>query len=181
MVRFRSSSRYIPATILCRDFSLTLTTLALYQRSLRRFEACSCKPAPRGHPSSLAQLRAHYKTMRSWRTFLHIFLSPVTLNNTNGIIDSPDPFIPKLPYDKAEVPVKRIDAFRIGDPGRGAVFFDPYKLHAPLPEVITSATTGRRRWKNLLPHSEIRLKYQGSGHNSGTICVLSVSVLNNAP
>ena len=36
-------------------FSLTLTTLALYQRSLRRFEACSCKPAPRGLPSSSVQ------------------------------------------------------------------------------------------------------------------------------
>jgi hypothetical protein len=37
-------------------FSLTLTTLALYQRSLRRFETCSCKPVPRGLPSSFAQL-----------------------------------------------------------------------------------------------------------------------------
>jgi hypothetical protein len=41
----------------CRDFSQTLTTLALYQRSFRWFEACSCKPAPRGLPSSLTQLR----------------------------------------------------------------------------------------------------------------------------
>ncbi|UPA55381.1 hypothetical protein MWH06_01705 [Wolbachia pipientis] len=36
--------------------SLTLTTLALYQSSLWLFEACSCKPAPRGPPSSTAQL-----------------------------------------------------------------------------------------------------------------------------
>ena len=28
-------------------FSITLTTLALYQSSLWLFEACSCKPAPR--------------------------------------------------------------------------------------------------------------------------------------
>ena len=75
---------------LCRDFSLTLTTLTLYQRSLRWFEACSCRPAPRGLPSSLAQLRAHYKTMRSWRTYLHIFLSTVIFKDTNGIIHSPD-------------------------------------------------------------------------------------------
>ena len=100
MVRFRSSSRYIPATVLCRDFSLTLTTLALYQRSLRWFEACSCKPAPRGLPSSLAQLRAHYKTMRSWRTYLHILLSPAIFNNTNGILDFADPFIQKYPMIK---------------------------------------------------------------------------------
>ena len=91
MVRFRSSSRYIPATILCRDFSLMPTTLALYQRSLRWFEASSCKPAPRGLPSSLAQLRAHYKTMRSWRTFLHISLNTTIFKITKGIIDSPDP------------------------------------------------------------------------------------------
>ncbi len=44
--------------ILSHDFSLTLTTLALDQSSLRWFEACSCKPAPRGLPSSSTQL--HY-------------------------------------------------------------------------------------------------------------------------
>ncbi|WP_264686548.1 hypothetical protein [Wolbachia endosymbiont (group B) of Rhopobota naevana] len=38
-------------------FSITLTTLALYQSSLWLFEACSCKPAPRGPPSSTAQLQ----------------------------------------------------------------------------------------------------------------------------
>ena len=43
----------IPST---GTFSLTLTTLALYQRSLRRFETCSYKPVPRGPPSSFAQL-----------------------------------------------------------------------------------------------------------------------------
>jgi hypothetical protein len=37
-------------------FSLTLTTLALYQSSLRWFETCSCKPVPRGLPSSFEQL-----------------------------------------------------------------------------------------------------------------------------
>lgn len=36
----------------CPAFSSTLTTRALYQCSLRWFEACSCKPAPRGRPSS---------------------------------------------------------------------------------------------------------------------------------
>src|SRR5664280_2163558 len=38
-------------------FSLTLTTMALYQCSLRWFEACSCKPAPRGLPLSFMRLR----------------------------------------------------------------------------------------------------------------------------
>ena len=41
----------------CGTFSSTLTTTALYHSSLRWFEACSCKPAPRDLPSSLAQLR----------------------------------------------------------------------------------------------------------------------------
>jgi hypothetical protein len=36
-------------------FSSTLTTIALYDSSLRWFEACSCKPASRGQPSSPVQ------------------------------------------------------------------------------------------------------------------------------
>jgi len=32
------------------------------------FEACSCKPAPRGQPSSFVQLRTLYIKVRSWRT-----------------------------------------------------------------------------------------------------------------
>ena len=50
---------------------------------------------------------------------LAISLSPAILMFTSGILDSPDPFIPKLPYDKAVMSVNRIDAFRIGSPGRG--------------------------------------------------------------
>ena len=41
-------------------FPLTLTTTALYRCSLRWFEACSCKPTPRGLPSSSVQLRTLY-------------------------------------------------------------------------------------------------------------------------
>ncbi|MGB3225793.1 MAG: hypothetical protein WBB23_23590 [Desulforhopalus sp.] len=39
----------------CGTFSSTLTTMALYHSSLRWFETCSCKPVPRGLPSSLVQ------------------------------------------------------------------------------------------------------------------------------
>jgi len=46
----------------------------------------------------------------------------------------------RTPYDKTAMPVKRINAFRIGTPERGAALFDPYKT-APLPDVIASATT----------------------------------------
>jgi len=41
----------------CHGLSLTLTTLALNQRSLRWFGAYSCKSAPGGLPLSLVQLR----------------------------------------------------------------------------------------------------------------------------
>ena len=41
----------------CGTFSLTLTTSAFDLCSLRRFEASSCKAAPRGPPSSHVQLR----------------------------------------------------------------------------------------------------------------------------
>ncbi len=43
-------------------FPSTLTTRALYPRSLRRFGTCSCKPVPRGLPSSLAQHRTTYRS-----------------------------------------------------------------------------------------------------------------------
>ena len=57
-------------------FSLTLTTPALYQRSLRRFETCSCKPAPRGLPSSFVQLRTLF--------FLFIKCARGTLRHITG-------------------------------------------------------------------------------------------------
>ena len=44
-------------------FPSTLTTRALYPRSLRRFGTCSCKPIPRGPPSSLAQHRTAYRSL----------------------------------------------------------------------------------------------------------------------
>ena len=44
-------------------FPSTLTTRALYPRSLWRFETCSCKPVPRGQPSSLAQHRTPYHSL----------------------------------------------------------------------------------------------------------------------
>ena len=44
-------------------FPSTLTTRALYPRSLRRFGTCSCKPIPRGPPSSLAQHRRPFRSL----------------------------------------------------------------------------------------------------------------------
>ena len=42
----------------CCAFSVTLTTLTLYQRSLRWFGGCFQKPPPEGPPPSQLQLRA---------------------------------------------------------------------------------------------------------------------------
>lgn len=62
----------------CSAFSVTLTTRALYSRSLRRFGACAYTPAPRGPPSSQKQhgcfgLLIHSNTSApSWRTVVCI-------------------------------------------------------------------------------------------------------------
>ncbi len=55
---FHSKAKIMFTPPFCRVFSLTLTTMTLYHSSLRWFEACSCKPTPRGLPSSFVQLRA---------------------------------------------------------------------------------------------------------------------------
>jgi len=44
---------------LCLDFSSTLTTMALYQCSLRWFGTCSCKPVPGAYPHLLCSY-AHF-------------------------------------------------------------------------------------------------------------------------
>ena len=56
-----------------RAFSVTLTTLALDQRSLRWFGTCPCRPVPRDLPSSFVQLLHSYRSSRtivhSWHTY----------------------------------------------------------------------------------------------------------------
>jgi hypothetical protein len=56
-------------------FPKTLTTMALNQRSFWWFEAYSCKPASRGHPSSPLQLRGAQDSRN--RNYYRHFLSPV--------------------------------------------------------------------------------------------------------
>ena len=76
------ASFIIYLTSSCEAFSLTLTTLALYQRSLRWFEASTCMAASRDLPSSLVQHRTlEYKTLWCVRgtllaSNLHSLLSP---------------------------------------------------------------------------------------------------------
>jgi hypothetical protein len=50
-------------TCLATPFPVTFTTMALDQRSLRLFEACSYKPASEGRPPSLEQHRARFLTV----------------------------------------------------------------------------------------------------------------------
>jgi hypothetical protein len=73
-----SDSQLIPSG---GTFSSTLTTMAFGHSSLRCFEACSCKPAPRGPPSSFVQLRTLYEKVRSWRTILREVQISVLLNS----------------------------------------------------------------------------------------------------
>jgi hypothetical protein len=59
----------------CETFSSTLTTMALYHSSLRWFEARSCKPAPRGLPSSSVQLhtsQSYIHRVCPWHTVVGV-------------------------------------------------------------------------------------------------------------
>ena len=58
----KTLSRQCPATpdkVFALPFPSTLTTMALDQCSLRRFETSSCKPIPRGPPSSSMKHGSH--------------------------------------------------------------------------------------------------------------------------
>src|SRR6202022_1767414 len=55
--RVRLFESHLPG--LSPTFPATLTTRALYPRSLWWFETCSCKPASRGRPSSSVKHRKH--------------------------------------------------------------------------------------------------------------------------
>jgi hypothetical protein len=72
---------------------------------------------------------------------LLLLLSPAILNDTEGIFDSPDNVYQKFPYDNVAMSVERINSFRKGDSGRGAVLLTRTKTHALLPETIASTTT----------------------------------------
>jgi len=55
----------------CFAFSVTLTTMAFDHSSLRWFEAYSCKPAPRGLPSSSAKHGAELRELYSFLAHHH--------------------------------------------------------------------------------------------------------------
>src|ERR1700724_441 len=70
MVPLGSSSCLIPDPVNARPFPSALTTMALGHSRRRWFGTCSCKPVPRGLPSSDKQLRATWPhgLSHSWRT-----------------------------------------------------------------------------------------------------------------
>jgi len=74
VVPLRSSSCLSPDLVLARPFPSAFTTLDFVQSRRRWFGTCSCKPIPRGLPSSVKQLRATrpYGHSRSWRTIIGI-------------------------------------------------------------------------------------------------------------
>ena len=57
VVPLRSSSCLTPDLVLARPFPSAFTTLDFVQSRRRWFGTCSCKPVPRGRPSSVEQLR----------------------------------------------------------------------------------------------------------------------------
>ena len=67
MVYFCSPFRFTHDALYCA-FSMTLTTLALYQSSSWLFKACPCRPALEGLPPSLVQLSHNFSSYI--RTFL---------------------------------------------------------------------------------------------------------------
>jgi len=72
VVPLGSSSCLIPDPVNARPFPSALTTMALGHSRRRWFGTCSCKPVPRGLPSSDKQLRATWPhgLSRSWRTIV---------------------------------------------------------------------------------------------------------------
>src|SRR5208283_4002339 len=56
VVPLRSSSCQSPDLVLSRPFPPVLTTMAFDHSRRRWFGTCSCKPGPRGLPSSVKQL-----------------------------------------------------------------------------------------------------------------------------
>src|ERR1700686_4823050 len=56
VVPLRSSSCQSPDLVLSRPFPAVLTTMAFDHSRRRWFGTCSCKPVPRGLPSSIKQL-----------------------------------------------------------------------------------------------------------------------------
>src|SRR5258706_15115042 len=74
VVPLRSSSCQSPDLVLPRPFPSALTTMAFDHSRRRWFGTCSCKPVPRGRPSSVKQLHTldPFGPLRSWRTVIGI-------------------------------------------------------------------------------------------------------------
>src|SRR5450631_407918 len=74
VVPLRSSFCQSPDLVLSRPFPSALTTMAFDHSRRRWFETCSCKPVPRGRPSSVEQLHtlSPFGPLRSWRTVENI-------------------------------------------------------------------------------------------------------------
>jgi len=74
VVPLRSSFCQSPDLVLSRPFPSTLTTMAFDHGRWRWFGTCSCKPVPRGLPSSVEQLHplSPFGPWRSWRTVIGV-------------------------------------------------------------------------------------------------------------
>jgi hypothetical protein len=116
--------------------------MAFGHSSLRWFEACSCKPAPRGPPSSSAQLRTLYTkcargALRRWYTnsgkITDIIKSSRQVKKiSNWIIVKSSP-----PTDNSDMPTPTKTNFS------GMKFSDPYSdIHPPLNSFLSGYKRG---------------------------------------
>jgi hypothetical protein len=80
----RSSSCRSPDLVVARPFPSAFTTIAFDYSRRRWFGTCSCKPVPRGLPSSVKQLRTTQRFLLScsWHTFVAL---PEPENHTPGL------------------------------------------------------------------------------------------------
>jgi hypothetical protein len=120
---------------LCRDFSSMLTTMAFDHSSLRWFEANSCKSAPRGLPSSLAQLNVfagekntHNKRISETEVGLMISLFLCDLGQLGALERNVghQAFDVEHKGDNRIVELGEIDALATADVDEGDVAVDPY-------------------------------------------------------
>src|SRR5262245_41997917 len=88
VVPLRSSSCLLPDQVYSRPFPSAFTTLPFEQSRRRWFGTCSCKPVPRGRPSSVEQLR----TSSAFRPFAvlvaHYNRVPFTLSTAAALRDT---------------------------------------------------------------------------------------------
>jgi hypothetical protein len=89
VIPLRSSSCLSPDPVISEPFPSAFTTVAFGQSRRRWFGVCSCKPTPRGLPSSVKQLRTSSALTAAFVLVAHISRYPGQVNsNRLGVISN---------------------------------------------------------------------------------------------